>query len=1168
MVYIKKVELRAFKSFPNRTISVAFSPTFNVITGPNGSGKSNIIDAIRFVLGENSPKELRQSRMSKLIFDKEPVRSAKVTLVIDNSDRKLPIDGDTVYITREVGEDGESAYYVNHKAMLRGEVLKLLEAARMAYDGLNIVPQGTITRLAELNPNERRNLLESLIGLKSFDEKKAVAMEKLREADQRLAVAFARLDERRAQIERLEVERNELLRFELLERKVKEYRASIILHEIQGLENKIEILKEKLGQLEASVIERTKELEEVQKEVGRLENERSAFYSANVDRIMGVLTEINRRIQQVRIGISELDGRRRLLMEERDRIQRNRPQLVQMLDEMKKVYESKMAALKELERKRGEVRIKLEELTRRIKSLEGELERRERNLGRWRNSLANVERRLKKVNEKRVEVERLLAYYREVCEEEARAFEELKARHGEVVKMVEGLKQRIAELKKLYLQDEEELKEVKGKLDRIEDIRSTLMNEMAKANKVALRSIQELVKAEAIQEVHGKMLRDLAEAEKVEELLSTGILKGYLGKLKDLVSPDPRYKEAVRAAILPLAGALVVKDDEVKDRLIELVRKIKGGRVKVISASRKGEKVKVGGPGIIGPLSDYIKCSEELRGMVDFLFGSTVLVSTDAVALDLVNRGLKAVTVDGVIYDSRMVEVGLMPATLPQALSVDKASLKKLRDAVLSLEKALDKKRCALEKLGNKIKELRSISMEKRVKIESEKVQLEILNELVGRYAKLAERLSVRLEKFERKHLILYKRVEKLERNKEKLLKRESVLEGKREKIRQIINKIGIEAIRAELDKLRQESSNLASESMRLDLEASEISKEIFGEISPKLKRMEDALQMGDERLKVIEDELKEIGARLRELEDEERRLGEMRAKEEGRLSSLAPTLQKIEGELQEVKRKERRLMDGIFRLENEKVKVNAELNLAINQLEAKRKELRTLSVDEPPQYHSKVPELLAELEAEISSLHGAINQLAKQSYREAYTAYKFASERRGELERDRNAIVKFIEEVESEKKKTFMAAFEKIDREVRRVFNKLTDGEAWLELENQDDPFAGGVFFMVKFPGKAAREAAAVSGGEKAISALSFLLALQAAYPSPFYIFDEIDQPLDARYAEKLGNLLAEWSNEVQIIAVSLKDIIASKAHNLIGVYATDGVSNVVRYKLERVSG
>ncbi len=643
--------------------------------------------------------------------------------------------------------------------------------------------------------------------------------------------------------------------------------------------------------------------------------------------------------------------------------------------------------------------------------------------------------------------------------------------------------------------------------------------------------------------------------------------EGYIGKLKDLISPDPRYKEAVHAVLLPFAGALVVKDAEARERLIDIILRIRGGRVKVISASTRGERVEVEGPEIMGPISDYIRCDRGLKGMVEALFGSTILVSTPSAARRVVKMGLTAVTVDGIVYGRGTVEAGLIPRAAVEKLTVDKKRLKRLKEALASLDKVLDRKKGTLEKLRNEIKKLYSVSIEKKVEVERKETQLEILKGMAKRYRKISHKLKARLERLEKKYYVLEKRIEKLKDYRNKLAEKEGKLEKKKERVQEIMSKIRLGALKEELVALEEENSNLLSESMRLNLEASEVSKELVGEIAPRLRRLEDTVKLGDERLEEIEEELKRIKERVPELQEEEERLLKMREKEEEKVSKLTPTLHKIEEELQEVKKREKKLADRKWRLENEKMRTKTELEFTMNELEAKRKELYSLGIEEPPEYHSRVPELLAELEVEISGLYGAVNQLAKQSYREAYTAYKLASERRSELEKDRNAIVRFIEEVEAEKRRTFMAAFEKIDREVRRIFNKLTDGEAWLELEYPEDPFAGGVFLMVKFPDKSAREATAVSGGEKTVSAVSFLLALQAAYPSPFYLFDEIDQSLDPRYTERLGNLLREWAENVQVIAVSLKDILASKAHNLIGVYATSGVSNVVRYRIEGIA-
>ncbi len=201
-------------------------------------------------------------------------------------------------------------------------------------------------------------------------------------------------------------------------------------------------------------------------------------------------------------------------------------------------------------------------------------------------------------------------------------------------------------------------------------------------------------------------------------------------------------------------------------------------------------------------------------------------------------------------------------------------------------------------------------------------------------------------------------------------------------------------------------------------------------------------------------------------------------------------------------------------------------------------------------------------LSAEYEELRRQVNLLADTQYREVYTSYKSLSVRRNQLEVERDQIIRFIESVESEKRRVFMNTFEKIDRELRTVFSKITGGTAWLELEDPDNIFNRGVFLMVQFPGKIPREAGSVSGGEKTVAAVAFILAIQAVYPSPFYLFDEIDAHLDAVNAERIAALLKERAEKSQIIAISLRDSLIASAQTVYGVYMLNGVSNIVRYK------
>ncbi len=233
MGYIRKLEVKGFKSFGPKTLSISFEQGLNVVTGPNGSGKSNIADAILFALGENSPRILRaaQGRLSGLIYDPKKERedaayseerptSCRATIQFDNLDRKIPVDTDLVTVSRELRNNGENVYFLNGKKTTKGEISDLLEVSGLSPSGLNIIPQGAATRVADQTPDEKRKMIEEVVGIARFDEKKAEAQKQLYQADTKLQIELARTGEMKSQLERLEEQRNDLVRYSQLEGQV------------------------------------------------------------------------------------------------------------------------------------------------------------------------------------------------------------------------------------------------------------------------------------------------------------------------------------------------------------------------------------------------------------------------------------------------------------------------------------------------------------------------------------------------------------------------------------------------------------------------------------------------------------------------------------------------------------------------------------------------------------------------------------------------------------------------------------------------------------------------------------------------------------------------------------------------------------------------------------
>ncbi|MFQ6053804.1 MAG: AAA family ATPase, partial [Candidatus Bathyarchaeia archaeon] len=395
MVYIKKIALKNFKSFSG-SLKLSFQPGFNVRTGPNGSGKSNVIDAIQFVFGELGSRRMRVPDLSGLIFDgvdesgTGKAKTAHVTIYFDNSDRGLAVDRKTVSIGRKINSDGKSRYYINGRRTSRRAVQDLLEMAGVTPGGYNIVLQGTATRLSDLTPSERMDALEDLIGIKEYDEKKAEAKVRLSEAERKIEVASARIDEVRKRVIELERQRNDALRHQLLLREERRLDALKLSHHLHRLESKIEEFKGALAANEAAVArleeERAGLIEERRAARARLEDfNREAAERGNTQlpllksdvvgkrtlkaSLESRLKEIESRKQSIERGIedklSEIEGAKKEIEEKR----RNLKELTECEADISSEIAAKEARIKELDDRIGALKEAAENSRRLIEGL-------------------------------------------------------------------------------------------------------------------------------------------------------------------------------------------------------------------------------------------------------------------------------------------------------------------------------------------------------------------------------------------------------------------------------------------------------------------------------------------------------------------------------------------------------------------------------------------------------------------------------------------------------------------------------------------------------------------------------------------------------------------------------------------------------------------------------
>ena len=320
MVFIKKLEIYGFKSFGFKNTIINFNNGLVAVTGPNGSGKSNVLDAIMFALGENSPKALRVDKFQSLFHDTQNKHQkfVRVSITFDNKNRGIPIDSDNVTLTREMeGSVGESQYLLNGKWVTKSTITELLQIVVSVPNKLNIVQQGMITRISVLNSEERRKIIEDIIGLSYFDEKKEESLKQLDEADRRLDIALARMGEIRKRIDELEIERNEQLRFQHIENDMKKYKAIKLSSEIRSIQNTISINIQDLETKKEKSHNFSSELKKTKEELEKLDLEKTTFIK-EVDVVNKEKAEISNRVSSI---VYDLEKSKAILKEIASRIE-------------------------------------------------------------------------------------------------------------------------------------------------------------------------------------------------------------------------------------------------------------------------------------------------------------------------------------------------------------------------------------------------------------------------------------------------------------------------------------------------------------------------------------------------------------------------------------------------------------------------------------------------------------------------------------------------------------------------------------------------------------------------------------------------------------------------------------------------------------------------------
>jgi len=1170
MAFIKRLEIRGFKSFGEKTVSLKFEPGLTAITGPNGGGKSNLIDAILFALGENSPKALRVNKLSSLIYDSGETKppSTRVTVVFDNSDKSIPVDSETVTITREMDQKGESTYYLNGKKTSRNVVTEILDLALITHRGFNIVPQGMVMHISEMLPDEKRRLIEDIAGVSPFDAKKAEALKQLQEADMRLQVAMARIGEIEQRVYSLEGERNDQLRLRHLEDEIRWVKALIASRNIALVKKRKKEEEAKARENSARLQELNGRLNDLKAEIMRVEEEKRNFLTTVVDSSSGRLVELQSQIGKL------------LYEEERVRSEKAKAshRLLELEETLPRLREEKQTLLAEKE----ELEEQIKEDEQKLKALEGEKAALEKNIIHLQKERERLQRVIQTLNGR---IERLrvgqsklttrlaeLKAQVELDKQKMSMLEEnlesIKERSASFLETLSNLEQNLNQILQFKESEEKALTQLKEEAEALAKRRELVEKEVEAALEVLERASKKLLQLDTQHSTLEKLAPEEVSVNLLIQAAKDGAVEGVIGRFRDLVSFKDEYKAAILAAAGEWCDALVVANVKAMLRVAEVAKKLKVKKLKLIPLAEVSESEAVKPPmleGILGALVEYVDCDPSFRGLVNFILGDVVLANSPKYAYLASQQGLRAVTPQGLLFEPMCRGFTLGFSDKLEALSTmlgDKSGKEEVAKALQALRGMIKKRKADLAALDKELARLKDEEIKKRIEVERREAEAATLSKAVERYTKLGNRVKRKIAVEEQKIEAIRKRIE---RRLQTIGRVESMLKTVEERIKELSSKIPVEEERSlseEIVSKQKIVEDLAAQirehltvlvKKKSDLEYRLIPN--IQDVEQKLQKYSNEAEELDALIKSSEERLRTISQELQALREEEATL--LQQSKQSRA-----LIEEYESRLKHLRSQEEALRRSISVVEKELLLNNRNLELLADAENRYISELSIYGYTDPLEYFDGVDELLKKLSEEYEELRGQVNLLADSQYKEAYVGYKNLSERRNQLEVERDKIIEFIEKVEAEKRKVFMNTFEKINRELQTVFSKITGGSAWLELENPDDIFGSGVFLMTQFPNKLPRESSTVSGGEKTVAAVSFLLAIQAVYPSPFYLFDEIDAHLDAVNAEKVAALLKERAEKAQIIAISLRDTLIAKANTVYGVYMVKGVSNVVRYR------
>lgn len=1179
-MYLKSIEVNGFKSFANK-IKLEFHNGITCIVGPNGSGKSNVADAVRWVLGEQSAKQLRGSNMQDVIFSgtesRKPQSFAYVAITLDNSDHQLNIDYTEVTVARRVYRSGESEYLLNGHACRLKDVNELFYDTGIGKEGYSIIGQGQIEKILSSKPEDRRELFDEAAGIVKFKRRKAIALKKLENERANMVRVTDILAELEKQVGPLEKQSEAAKQFLKLKEELKNYDVHIYILERETITQILTDLQEKIKIAETEFNEVSSKNETLKAQYVSIETK--------IEQMELHLEAKKAEFNHTKVQIGDIQGQINVLQEQIDNEKRNQETISERMKAVEAEIQQRELQKTELVQRQNEMNRELYDCENAKEKAKAELEALDQKMQEYRQTMEEKKGTIiTLLNEKASYVAQEQRFQTMMEQNQIRKAElnqKLLKNKTEETAQQQLLEQCQKELEHFNTQKNQYEQDKKMFAVKLEELEAAFQKNQA----------QFIAKQQRYHAVHtrAESLKNLAER---YEGYGTSIKKimeqrsnrtGIHGVVADILKVKKQYEVAIETALGGSIQNVVTDTEQTAKQLIEYLKKNKFGRATFLplnGISVRGsftQKEALKETGVIGLASSLVEADECYRTLIEYLLGRVLVVDQIDHALAVARKyqySIRIVTLEGELLNAGGSMTGGAFKNASNLLGRNR-EIEELEAEEKKLAKSLSDLQKTQKNCENKIAEIRL--QKKQLEDAEQEIRLQITR--IGMSQKQAEEKQEEIlaqqsdmvrESNQIEQLLL-----ELKQNCAQLQQKVTAIDQENQESESFV--LEYQAMLEKEMKQREESAKMAE---TLSLQYANLSQS-HQFINENMQRIHREMEKFQEERSTLQHRIGQseriVEEKIRETKTMNDQIEQQKQKEDLLEKEIAVAAEKKENfvhrqkgffdEREELSSKLAALDKELFRLNNQKEKqeerLDAQTSYLWNEYELMPSE--AMQMRQEGYYNlTKLRKFANERKDQIKAL-GNVNVNAIEDYKEVLERYTFMKTQYEDLVQAERALVQVIEELDVGMRRQFQEKFEEIKVEFDQVFKELFGGgKGTLELIEGEDIIEAGIRIISQPPGKKLQNMMQLSGGEKALTAISLLFAIQNLKPSPFCLLDEIEAALDDSNVGRFSNYLHKLTKNTQFIIITHRRGTMVSADRLYGITMQEkGVSTLVSVNL-----